>query len=58
MRMGDHPIFEIFIYKMSGTVSRVMYQAIIFLDCTLPHSSHREFPPYDATYPKARRAAV
>ena len=42
---------------MSSTVSRVLYQMIIYLDCTLPHSS---FAPkaQNATYPKARRAAV
>ena len=42
---------------MSSTVSRVLYQMIIYLDCTLPHSS---FVPkaQNATYPKARRAAV
>ena len=43
---------------MSSTISRVLYQTIIFLDCTLPHSSSARFPGQNATNPEARRATV
>jgi len=43
---------------LSSTISRVLYQTIIFLDCTLPHSSSARLPGQNATNPKARRAAV
>ena len=43
---------------MSSTISRVLYQTIIFLDCTLPHSSSARLPGQNATNPEARRAAV
>ena len=43
---------------LSSTISRVLYQTIIFLDCTLPHSSSARLPGQNATNPEARRAAV
>ena len=43
---------------MSNTVSRVMYQMIIYLGCPSPDSSSDSFPNRNATYPKARRATV
>ena len=45
-------------FLLSSTISRVLYQTIIFLDCTLPHSSSARFPWQNATNPEARRAAV
>ena len=43
---------------MSSTISRVLYLTIIFLDCTLPHSSSARLPGQNATNPEARRATV
>ena len=35
--MREHPL--LCFRRMSSTVSRVLYRMIIYLDCTLPHSS-------------------
>ena len=43
---------------MSSTISRVLYSMTIYLDHTLPYDSLRLLPNEDATYLKARRAAV
>ena len=51
----NSPLYFLF---LSSTISRVLYQTIIFLDCTLPHSSSARFPGQNATNPEARRAAV
>ena len=46
------------LFYLSSTISRVLSWTIIFLDCTLPHSSSARLPGQNATNPEARRAAV
>ena len=51
-------ITTLYSFSLSSTISRVLYQTVIFLDCTLPHSSSARLPGQNATNPEARRAAV